>query len=150
MEVKLSGSQQHGKRMCNSAPEKPSRIPPWRNSNNNGAHDQSSEPAFLPLALSLLPRTTQRCGAGYPPAVMGEPGLAQPRRRSEEEEWGRVGRWRRKKKEGARAAVRNEQPKICSGCTVNSGSDCSGLTAPAEVGSIWASSVFCSPCALQH
>ncbi|KAK5891795.1 hypothetical protein CesoFtcFv8_012235 [Champsocephalus esox] len=39
-------------------------------------------------------------------------------------------------KRGSRAAVRNEQPKICSGCSVNSSSDCSGVTAPAEVGSI--------------
>ncbi|KAF3839225.1 hypothetical protein F7725_017942 [Dissostichus mawsoni] len=93
-------------------------------------------PLFLPGVLHPPPHI-QRCRAGSPPAVIGETGLAQPRRRSEEarKESRRAGRWRRTGGErGRRAAVRNEQPKICSGCTVNSSSDCSGVTAPAEVG----------------
>ncbi len=63
----LLGSQQQCKWMRNSAPEKSSRIPPWGNSNNNRAHDQSSEPVFLPLALSLLPCTKTAVRRWIPP-----------------------------------------------------------------------------------
>lgn len=74
---------------------------------------------------------------------------------AEEKEWGGVSEGgeieeRRKKKRGSSAAVRNEQPKICSACTVNSSSDCDGLTATAEVGSMWVSSVLFTPSALRQ
>lgn len=135
----LLGCLQHSKPVRNSAPPKASRIPPWGNSNNNRAHDWSSEPAFLPLALPSAVAHTQRCGTGYPPAVIGEPGLVRAWRRSKEE-WGREGN--KGEKRWSSATVHNKRPKICSGWTVSSSSDYSALMAPAEVGSISASSVF--------
>lgn len=77
VKVMLLGSQQHSEQTCNSAPEKPSRIPPWGNNNNRGwAHDQSSEIAFLPLALPVLPHIHSGAALDTPPAVRGEPSLA--------------------------------------------------------------------------
>lgn len=123
----LDSRQWHSMRMRNSAPEKAGRITPWGKSNNNRAHDQSSEPAFLPLALYLLPRTCNCAVLDTPLAVKGKPGLAQPRRRSREE-WQRVGRWRsRGKNEGA------AQPCIAN----NQRSATSALSTPALTVVAW-------------
>lgn len=100
---------------------------------------------FLPSFSHLSPACLQQCSAGYPPC--GHRGarlsLVVEKEQGDMREggWGSGGGEKRR----SSAAMRNEQPQICSGCTVNSGSDCSGLTAPAEVGRIWASSVFVLP-----
>lgn len=96
----------------------------------------------LPFPWCVLPPPPhiQQCSAGYPPAVMVEPGLVQVKRRSKGEQ---------KKNEGEmwRSTANKEMLGVC---TVNSGSSCSAVTAPAEVRNIWASSVIFTPSALQQ
>ncbi|CAB1427679.1 unnamed protein product [Pleuronectes platessa] len=128
--------QEHSERMRNSAPEKAGRQASLLEETATTEH-MTGAPSQLFLLWRSAPSLahTQGPRAGYHPAVIGETGLAQPRRRSEED--GRVGgEMEEEEEEGAARPCVTNRHKICSGCTVKSSSDWSGLTAPAEVGSV--------------